>query len=55
MAATGKTNAQIAQALFLTPGTIEKHLTSVYAKLDIATRRELPAALRNEPAPTPSR
>ena len=55
MAATGKTNAQIAQALFLTPGTIEKHLTSVYAKLDITTRRELPAALRNEPAPTPGR
>jgi DNA-binding CsgD family transcriptional regulator len=54
MAATGKTNAQIAQALFLTPGTIEKHLTSVYAKLDITTRRELPAALRNKPAPAPS-
>lgn len=55
MAATGQTNAQIAQALFLTPGTIEKHLTSVYAKLDITTRRELPAALRNKPAPAPGR
>jgi DNA-binding NarL/FixJ family response regulator len=46
MAATGMTNAQVAQALFLTPGTIEKHLTSVYSKLGITTRRDLAAALR---------
>ena len=45
MAATGDTNREIAQALFVTPKTIEVHLSSVYRKLDIRSRRELPAAL----------
>jgi DNA-binding CsgD family transcriptional regulator len=45
MAATGMTNPQIAQAIFLTPGTVEKHLTSVYSKLDISSRHQLAAAL----------
>jgi DNA-binding CsgD family transcriptional regulator len=49
MAATGMTNAQIAQAIFLTAGTIEKHLTSVYAKLGITSRRHLAAALSDGP------
>ena len=45
MAATGMTNPQIAQTIFLTPGTVEKHLTSVYSKLDISSRHQLTAAL----------
>jgi DNA-binding CsgD family transcriptional regulator len=45
MAATGMTNPQIAQAIFLTPGTVEKHLTSVYSKLGISSRHQLAAAL----------
>ena len=45
MAATGMTNPQIAQTIFLTPGTVEKHLTSVYSKLDISSRQQLAAAL----------
>jgi len=45
MAATGMTNPQIAQTIFLTPGTVEKHLTSVYSKLDISSRHQLAAAL----------
>jgi DNA-binding CsgD family transcriptional regulator len=45
MAATGMTNSQIAQAIFLTPGTVEKHLTNVYSKLGISSRHELAAAL----------
>ena len=45
MAAAGMTNTQIAQALFVTPGTVEKHLTSVYAKLGISSRRHLAATL----------
>jgi DNA-binding CsgD family transcriptional regulator len=49
MAATGMTNAQIAQAIFLTAGTVEKHLTSVYAKLGITSRRHLAAALSDGP------
>ena len=45
MAATGMTNPQIAQTIFLTPGTVEKHLTSVYSKLDISSRHHLAASL----------
>jgi DNA-binding CsgD family transcriptional regulator len=52
MAATGMTNPQIAQTIFLTPGTVEKHLTSVYAKLGISSRHQLPAALSAD-TPTP--
>jgi DNA-binding CsgD family transcriptional regulator len=45
MAAAGMTNPQIAQAIFLAPGTVEKHLTSVYSKLGITSRHHLAAAL----------
>jgi DNA-binding CsgD family transcriptional regulator len=41
MAAEGLTNRQIAQALFVTPKTVEVHLSSVYRKLEIASRSEL--------------
>jgi DNA-binding NarL/FixJ family response regulator len=45
MAADGSTNPQIAQALFVTVKTVESHLAAAYRKLDINSRRELPAAL----------
>lgn len=45
MAANGRSNPAIAQALFLTPKTIEMHLTSAYRKLGISSRLELAAAL----------
>ncbi len=45
MAASGMTNHQIAQAIFLAPGTVEKHLTSVYAKLAVSSRHQLAGAL----------
>lgn len=45
MAAEGATNAEIAQALFLTVKTVEMHLTSAYRKLDIHTRRNLASVL----------
>ena len=45
MAARGPTNREIAQALFVTPKTVEVHLSSVYRKLGIASRAQLPAAL----------
>jgi DNA-binding NarL/FixJ family response regulator len=51
MAAAGMTNPKIAQAIFLTPGTIEKHLTNVYSKLDITSRHQLSAALSPESRP----
>ena len=36
--ARGKTNREIAAALYLAPGTIRKHLDNVYAKLDVGSR-----------------
>jgi len=45
MAAEGPTNQEIAQALFVTPKTVEIHLSSVYRKLGISSRAELLAAL----------
>ena len=48
MAACGDTNAEIAQSLFLTVKTVEMHLTSVYRKLGVRSRRDLPAMLSTE-------
>ena len=45
LAAAGRTNRQIAQALFVTQRTVENHLTSAYAKLGITARPELATAL----------
>jgi class 3 adenylate cyclase/DNA-binding CsgD family transcriptional regulator len=45
MAAENMTNKDIAQALFVTPKTVEVHLSSVYRKLEIASRAQLPDAL----------
>ena len=39
MAAKEMTNRDIAQALFVTPKTVEVHLSSVYRKLGIASRQ----------------
>jgi DNA-binding CsgD family transcriptional regulator len=36
--ARGKTNAEIAELLWLAPGTVRKHLENVYAKLGVSTR-----------------
>jgi DNA-binding CsgD family transcriptional regulator len=48
MAAAGRTNPQIAQALFVTVKTVESHLAGAYRKLDINSRGELPAALAKQ-------
>ena len=48
-AAEGASNAEIAQALFVTVKTVEMHLTHIYRKLDISGRGELADAL-SEPA-----
>jgi ATP/maltotriose-dependent transcriptional regulator MalT len=45
MAATGMTNREIAQALFVTMKAVALHLTHIYEKLDIAGRTQLAEAL----------
>ncbi|HTQ90144.1 MAG TPA: AAA family ATPase [Streptosporangiaceae bacterium] len=47
LAATGMSNPEIAQALFVTLNTVEGHLRHVYQKLSISSRGQLPAALRS--------
>jgi DNA-binding CsgD family transcriptional regulator len=45
LAASGQSNREIAQTLFVTPRTVEMHLTRAYRKLDIGERGELAGAL----------
>jgi DNA-binding CsgD family transcriptional regulator len=55
LAATGHTNRQVAQALFLSPRTVEANLARVYRKLGISSRAELGATIaRTEPPQPPS-
>ena len=44
-AAEGQSNRDIAQALFVTPKTVEVHLSNAYRKLGIRSRRDLAGAL----------
>ncbi len=44
-AAEGRANREIAQALFVTEKTVERHLSSAYQKLEIRSRFELAAAI----------
>lgn len=41
LAASGTRNAEIAQRLFLSPKTVERHLSNVFAKLGVRNRAEL--------------
>ena len=50
LAVEGLTNREIAHSLFVTPKTVEVHLTSVYKKLDVKSRRELPAVFESSEA-----
>jgi DNA-binding CsgD family transcriptional regulator len=53
LAGQGLTNREIAQMLFITTRTVEGHLTSVFRKLQVDSRDELPAALAGG-APVPA-
>ncbi|OKJ49497.1 hypothetical protein AMK27_36115 [Streptomyces sp. CB02009] len=48
LVATGVTNRQVAQELFITPKTVEVHLSMVYRKLGITARAQLGGALDAE-------
>ncbi|SDI18377.1 regulatory protein, luxR family [Actinokineospora alba] len=48
LASRGLTNGEIAKELYVTNKTVEYHLSNVYAKLGVASRRELGAALDTE-------
>ena len=53
LVAEGKTNRDVGAALFLSPKTIEYHLTHVYRKLDLHSRAELIRLFSVEQAPEP--
>ena len=55
LAATGMSNPEIAQALFVTLNTVEGHLRHAYQKLSIGSRGQLPAALRSAAPGTAAR
>lgn len=45
LAARGHTNREIATQLYITPSTVEQHLTRIYRKLNVKRRRDLPTRL----------
>jgi DNA-binding CsgD family transcriptional regulator len=45
----GRTNREVAEALFMSPHTVEAHLTRIYRSLGVRGRTELTAALRSLP------
>ncbi len=45
LVAEGLTNADIARRLWISPGTVRRHLENVFAKLDVHTRTAAAAHL----------
>ena len=51
LVAQGLTNREVAAALFLSPKTVEHHLSSIYRKLDVRSRTQLARLFAEERAP----
>ena len=47
LVAEGLTNKQIAERLWISPGTVRRHLQNAFAKLGVHTRTAAVARLRN--------
>ena len=47
LVAEGLTNAQIAERLWISPGTVRRHLQNAFAKLGVHTRTAAVARVRN--------
>ena len=53
--AEGLTNREVAAAIFLSPKTVEHHLSSIYRKLGVRSRTELARRIAEaEPDPVPA-
>jgi DNA-binding CsgD family transcriptional regulator len=52
LAAAGRSNPEIAAALFLSRRTVERHLSNILAKTGVRNRTELAAAIRHGDNPT---
>jgi DNA-binding CsgD family transcriptional regulator len=48
LVAAGKTNGEIAEAIWIAPGTVRKHLENVYEKLGVHSRTAAVAALNGD-------
>jgi DNA-binding CsgD family transcriptional regulator len=48
LVAAGKTNAEIAEAIWIAPGTVRKHLENVYEKLGVHSRTAAVATLNRD-------
>jgi DNA-binding CsgD family transcriptional regulator len=46
LVASGRTNREVAQELFVSPHTVESNLTRIYRKLGVRSRAELAAGRR---------
>jgi DNA-binding NarL/FixJ family response regulator len=46
--AAGKSNREIAEDLFLSPRTVERHIANIYLKIDVHTKAEATAYARGQ-------
>jgi DNA-binding CsgD family transcriptional regulator len=49
LVAEGRTNAEIAERLWVSPGTVRRHLENIYAKLGVHTRTAAVAVFQKGP------